>query len=191
MGENSIFSLSVQFLNRANFVSHISLHHGYLHSTCSSLERMLVRELETSIEHRESVVTSRLLKYRRYYPIIADLKIVFAIQGCSHMFLATCQPSWLTVLGLFQYLHPQRYFFIPCGHHMIECFVNLSALYLREVTLQVCCCLGIRPSCPSCPSLMSLLLLLSPPASPPPSPPRPFPSDVKCTITWTSRVGIG
>lgn len=87
--ENSIFSLSVQFLNRDFLVLEIVDFHNFFVNACQSIENMLVTACEghgtasdeapyRSQENPKS--TTRLLDHpvlthRRYNPMFADLKV--------------------------------------------------------------------------------------------------------------------
>lgn len=52
---------------------------------------------------------SHALQYRRYGPIVADLKFVLNIPGVSAHFALTCLDTWsTTLLEVLQYLHSQK-----------------------------------------------------------------------------------
>ena len=122
--DNSIFTLSVQFLNRELFVSEIVRDHNFFVEIMSSIEGMLFTAYKEAIstsreENRDMVAgdryarrTAALLKHsilvhRRYNPLFGDLKVIFAIPGMSRMFLAATMPSWLRILSRFQQVHMQ------------------------------------------------------------------------------------
>lgn len=71
---NSIFNLSVQFLNREYFVYEISHHYEYLESSILSLQQM-INPVGVSFKD------NKCLAQRRYSPIVGDLKV------SSHFFL--------------------------------------------------------------------------------------------------------
>jgi hypothetical protein len=83
--ENSIYSLSVQFLNRESFVAEIAEHHQFLESVCQAIEHMLTEACHESLsddaregfsQHFDSnLINHKVLSYRRYNPLIGDLKV--------------------------------------------------------------------------------------------------------------------
>ena len=122
--DNSIFTLSVQFLNRELFVSEIVRDHNFFFEIMSAIEGMLFMAykdaLTTSREENRDLMggdgyaqrTAALLRHstlvhRRYNPLFGDLKVIFAIPGMSRVFLAATMPSWLRILSRFQQVHMQ------------------------------------------------------------------------------------
>ena len=122
--DNSIFTLSVQFLNRELFVSEIVRDHNFFFEIMSAIEGMLFTAykdaMATAREENSDVLggdryaqrTAALLKHsilvhRRYNPLFGDLKVIFAIPGMSRVFLAATMPSWLRILSRFQQMHMQ------------------------------------------------------------------------------------
>lgn len=122
MVENSILSLSVQFLNRETFVSEIVNHHQFLQSISSTLFKTLeaavienrylsVTDLETFVPAgniKQYVKTNHhILQCRRYNPILGDFKMVLAIEGMPEKFISHNLQEWLSLLKLYQYMHTQ------------------------------------------------------------------------------------
>jgi hypothetical protein len=121
--ESSIYSLSVQFLNREVFVADIVRDHGFFERVICAVEEMLFltfQEAErVACEGRgndgpvdPTRFTSSLLKnpallHRRYNALYSDLKVVFAIPGMSRMLLAAALPAWLRILARCQMVHTQ------------------------------------------------------------------------------------
>lgn len=114
--ENSIFTLSVQFLNRESFVSEIVNHHTFFESLCSALNELLSRSMlietnwVTSSSHTGIAyvdLTHHVLVKRRYNPMIGDLKIIFTIPRMSYSFVQRCFPKFLNIVSKFQFLHCQ------------------------------------------------------------------------------------
>ncbi len=68
----TMFSLSVQFLNREVFVHEICYHHGYLEQCTSVLNALIVK-----IKDGPKVLKSHSISKRRYSPIIGDLKVCY------------------------------------------------------------------------------------------------------------------
>lgn len=97
--ENSMFGLSVQFLNRDIYVENMVHNYGFLTSVSKSLLDML-RDANGQFNHP-------VLVHRRYIPLIGDLKVAFTIPGPSRYFCATCLPLWCEILETYQYAHPQ------------------------------------------------------------------------------------
>ena len=93
--ELSIFSLSVQFLNRDFLVSEIVENHHFFLNICLSIENMLSTAFEDSKGSGDNAVdrsdqrarSERLLKstvltHRRYNPMFSDLKVCQLISVC-------------------------------------------------------------------------------------------------------------
>mmetsp|Transcript_14235 Transcript_14235/g.21295 ORF Transcript_14235/g.21295 Transcript_14235/m.21295 type:complete len:1890 (-) Transcript_14235:130-5799(-) len=98
--ENSLFGISVQFLNRYMYVEGMLLEYNFLQSVSSSLLKILKPT-------RDEFATSPILIHRRYNPLIGDLKVIFTLPDTSRFFCGTCMDDMLEIFVLFQYLHPQ------------------------------------------------------------------------------------
>lgn len=73
--ENSLFGLSVQFLNREVFCQEITQRYGFFKTLMNSLRLMLQRStIEDNLMHP-------ILVTRKYLPLVADLKIIFSSLG--------------------------------------------------------------------------------------------------------------
>ena len=97
--ETSIYSLSVQFLNRQSIVTEIVEKYSFLTSIVDSLQGML--------DLCGSDMQHTILSNRRYNPILGDLKLIFTIPNISRWFCCVCSSKWLSLLGKFQYMHRQ------------------------------------------------------------------------------------
>ena len=73
IGSNSVFSLSVQYLNREFYVNEISYMYSFLSIVSSSLCDMIL-EWSNAVD-----LKSKVMLRRRYNPIVSDLKIVFIV----------------------------------------------------------------------------------------------------------------
>jgi hypothetical protein len=99
--ENSLFSMSVQFLNRDTYVAGMILEYDYMTTLSNSLLKMLAIDKN---KFSESIV----IQYRRYTALVGDLKILFTIKDVSRLYLAQCFPLLMDLLSKFQYLHEQK-----------------------------------------------------------------------------------
>jgi hypothetical protein len=99
--ENSLFSISVQFLNRDTYVEGIILNYSFLETVSNSLLSMLTFD-------KDKILETSIILYRRYTQIVGDLKIVFTIKDVSRLFCATCFDTWLQILYNLQYIHEQK-----------------------------------------------------------------------------------
>ena len=91
----SIFSLSVQFLNRDFLVSEIVENHHFFLNICLSIENMLSTAFEDgggtggaggrggetsgNTAHSERSLQSHVLTHRRYNPMFSDLKVRMSV----------------------------------------------------------------------------------------------------------------
>jgi hypothetical protein len=99
--QNSLFGLSVQFLNRYIYVEGLITELGFFSTLSSSLKQMLVPQ-------RDSFPETKTLSHRRYYPIISDLKVIFTLPCTSRYFAGVSFDDILEIFGSYQYLHPQE-----------------------------------------------------------------------------------
>lgn len=97
----SLYTLSVQFLNRGSFVNEIVSHHMFLQALSGALRHMLLTDQASTSQHP-------ILAFRRYNPIIGDLKCIFTIPQISRVFLGLCLHEWLETLSIVQGIHPQQ-----------------------------------------------------------------------------------
>jgi hypothetical protein len=103
ISESCIFTLSVQFLNRSIFVNTLVEQHGFLSALSHCLLATLAPPARVSSTPRGACAldTSHpCLRYRRYMPVVADLKCVLNIEGVPQRFLGECFWPWIRVLGL-------------------------------------------------------------------------------------------
>ena len=98
--ETSIYSVSVQFLNRHSIVTEIVEKYSFLESVMHSLQTML-HLCRENIEHP-------ILSHRRYNPLLGDMKLIFTTPDISRSFCCTCLSQWINLLEVYQYMHPQR-----------------------------------------------------------------------------------
>lgn len=84
--EFSIFSISVQFLNREIFVSEIVLNHSLFTAICYSIENMLIDAFNyfdivinsrsgIGLNTKKNFLEHSVLSHRRYNPMVEDLKV--------------------------------------------------------------------------------------------------------------------
>lgn len=137
VAEHSLYTLSVQFLNRATFVETLVQKHSLLETLAIALYRALdsaatdnfcddsnrrlgdiaIGASKTGLnsylsrsaqaqdyiaiaaDRRIVSMTHIVLAYRRYSPIIADLKCVLNIDGMAERFIARCLWPWLSTLS--------------------------------------------------------------------------------------------
>lgn len=138
--ENSIFTLSVQFLNREAFVSEIVNNHNFLGHVSYALETSLTSALTdvsgfVSNFKNSDMTDNAIFLFRRYVLFIGDLKIAFTIPGMSRTFMSVCLSSWLRILSHFQYMHPQvRHVDTHIEHENTD-WVHAFNLYLALVSL--------------------------------------------------------
>lgn len=85
----SVFSLSVQFLNRDHLVLEIVENHQFFLNICLSIESMLISAFPVAEEKSDSLIeadrqymlqsekllVSQVLTHRRYNPMLSDLKV--------------------------------------------------------------------------------------------------------------------
>ena len=108
----SIFSLSVQFLNRDFLVSDIVENHQFFLNICLSIENMLSTAFEDSrgsgenavgssdqIARSERLLKSHVLTHRRYNPMFSDLKVCQLISVC--VFHSTSAAILIFIFELF------------------------------------------------------------------------------------------
>ena len=135
--ENSIFTLSVQFLNREAFVSEIVNNHDFLGHVSHALEESLISE--SPLDHNGFVGSFKqeciIFQCRRYILFIGDLKIAFTIPGMSRTFVTICLPSWLRILMHFQYMHPQSRQLTVHIEQENKDWIHAFNLYLALVSL--------------------------------------------------------
>jgi hypothetical protein len=128
----SMFSLSVQFLNREVFVHEICYHHQYLDEATSKLFE-LIEQISVPSNSSTSInafLLKPFLKYRRYSCIVGDLKVhkvflrlfflthsdtcvgllqvIGAIPDISRFFMTKNLHKWLDILECCQQLHLQK-----------------------------------------------------------------------------------
>jgi hypothetical protein len=77
LSDNSLYTISVQYLNRISFVSEISLYHDFMESACFALWNVLQNSIRSSNELGLDFISNKIISHRRYYPIIGDLKVCF------------------------------------------------------------------------------------------------------------------
>lgn len=104
--ETSLFHLSVQFLNRETFVMEIVTKYAFFHQITNSLQDML-QQFNTPPSPPPSISHSILL-YRRYTPLIGDLKIAFSTVGMSRIYCgSSCFTVFLSLLLTYQGMNQQ------------------------------------------------------------------------------------
>jgi len=101
--ERSLYHLSVQFLNRSTFVSDLVENYELLQVLATSLHNVLVKTKKFDCIDTEHSV----LRYRRYAPVMGDLKCVLNISGFAQVFLDSCLRHLLDILELINDCHPQ------------------------------------------------------------------------------------
>ena len=101
--EVSFFALSVQFLNRHAIVSEIVTEHAFFPAAVASLSLML----EPAAHDLPNIANDICCQYRRYNPILADLRVIFSISGVSRRFIAECLEALLELYSKFQLMNPQ------------------------------------------------------------------------------------
>lgn len=99
--QNSLFGLSVQFLNRYIYVEGMITQLNFFSTLSSSLVNLLV-------PRRNQFPNSKTLTHRRYYPIIGDLKVVFTLPFTSRFFCGVSFEDMLSIFSAYQFLHPQE-----------------------------------------------------------------------------------
>jgi hypothetical protein len=150
--ECSIFTLSVQFLNRETFVSEIALNHGFFTAVCTSIENMLSETVqplgvgvEKKIEH--ILLECKILSHRRYNQMISDLKVsyMYLFSGVlyrlySYVYLYICINIYIYIniymsIYLFIYLYMYEYIYIfVCIYIYICIYMYIYVcIYILEV----------------------------------------------------------
>jgi hypothetical protein len=99
--QNSLFGLSVQFLNRYIYVEGMITELNFFTTLATSLSEMLVPRCSQFPD-------TKTLSHRRYYPIIADLKVVFTLPFTSRYFCGVSFVEILSIFRTYQFLHPQE-----------------------------------------------------------------------------------
>jgi hypothetical protein len=99
--QNSLFGLSVQFLNRYIYVEGMITELNFFTTLSTSLSEMLV-------SRRHHFPETKTLSHRRYYPIIADLKVIFTLPSTSRYFCGVSFDHILLIFRTYQFLHPQK-----------------------------------------------------------------------------------
>lgn len=99
--QNSLFGLSVQFLNRYIYVEGMITELNFFTTLATSLSEMLV-------PRRNQFPDTKTLTSRRYYPIIADLKVIFTLPFTSRYFCGVSFREILSIFRTYQFLHPQE-----------------------------------------------------------------------------------
>jgi hypothetical protein len=105
--EHSLQALSVQFLNRSAFVNELVEHNDLLQTLSRCLKQVLQRTDSSGAFRSATAValnnlSEKVLQYRRYLPVIADLKCVLNIQGVPLKFAQQCYSDWVDVLTIMQ-----------------------------------------------------------------------------------------
>jgi hypothetical protein len=104
--EHSLQALSVQFLNRSAFVNELVEHNDLLKTLGRCLKQVLKSDSSGIVRSATAValngLSEKVLQYRRYMPIIADLKCVLNIQGVPLKFAQQCYSEWVDVLTMMQ-----------------------------------------------------------------------------------------
>lgn len=123
IGQNgkAIYHVSVQYLNRDHWVYDLCYRHDFLAiMTNALLEMLCVGSTNANNMHGAAVgynenklemlnLKHGILTYRRYTPIVGDLKLVFTIPGIARLFLTGGNlQTFLRILGVYQCMHVQR-----------------------------------------------------------------------------------
>ncbi len=153
--ERSPYSLSVQFLNRITYVQDLVKHKDLLGCLFRSLLEILqVSKLSAGDFDDEDIfnprvdVTHPLIVYRRYVPVVSDLKCALHVPGIAHFFSSIPMridsksknglDAWIEILSLAQNMDPQIWRSMSEGHVPIEprswipafnLSINLGTLY--------------------------------------------------------------
>jgi hypothetical protein len=127
--QNSLFGLSVQFLNRYLYVEGLITELGFFSTLSSSMVQMLVPQ-------RHNFPETKTLTHRRYYPIISDLKVIFTLPFTSRYFCGVSFDDMLEIFGSYQFLHPQerlisRHVEFESTHWMVafNLYIGISGLF--------------------------------------------------------------
>jgi len=138
VAESGLYTLSVQFLNRPAFVNELVGQRKFLDILVQALGDMIQRAVLPTpsslppsslseaapppsispysfLSFREQQIYGSLhvshpvLRYRRYSPVVADLKFVLNVPGVSAHFAKACMDAWIARLLLpLQYVHSQK-----------------------------------------------------------------------------------
>eukprot|EP00953_Heterococcus_sp_UTEX-ZZ885_P020569 11505-Heterococcus_DN1.PRE.1 len=111
--EHSLQALSVQFLNRSAFVNELVEHNDLLKTLSRCLKQVLHRTDSSGAFRSATAValnnlSEKVLQYRRYLPVVADLKCVLNIQGVPLKFAQQCYSDWVDVLTMMQGMDGHR-----------------------------------------------------------------------------------
>ena len=113
--ECSPYGLSVQFLNRQNFVTTLVVERGLLEILTNSLWNALLTSTKRATSKKKAKAESTLqldlassfLSHRRYFPVVNDLKCVLNVPTIPRLFASKCLPTWIKSLELLQNMDPQ------------------------------------------------------------------------------------
>lgn len=110
--DNSIFRLSVQFLNRYEFVSEIVDKYQFLENLANSLLLMMLSAKRARKDSAGSIQRSGQLKHhviknRRYDAVMGDMKIIFILPDIPKRFCKNCLDTLLAAVDTVQYIDPQ------------------------------------------------------------------------------------
>ena len=97
--EHSIYTLSVQFLNKESYVSDLVWNHNFFQSICHAFETMVLEAYNETLSaarsefqhdnlnsekiselHMKLFLEHKVTLHRRYNPLFGDLKVVFVIR---------------------------------------------------------------------------------------------------------------
>ena len=113
--ECSFFSLSVQFLNRESFVSDMINGHGFFRNAVSALSEML-DNASTESKLGGNLMDDKCCHFRRYNPVLADLRIIFSILSTNRRFVTETLDSLLVLFSDLSGMHRQTR---QLGHHVL------------------------------------------------------------------------
>jgi hypothetical protein len=113
--ERSSYTLSVQFLNRVNYVVDLVQNRDLL----GKLGKALHETLAVALEERRLNPNHYCLSHRRYSPCISDMKCVLNVKGMARLFMSksgSFLEDWLASLSLAQWMDPQVWRTYSQGH---------------------------------------------------------------------------
>ena len=131
IGGNCAFNLSVQFLNREQYVNEMSFIYNFLGVITNSLIALFINNDTGALLDFKHKVIER----RRYNPNFSDLKIIFIIPEIGRFFMSTCLEKWLELLTKLQYMHSQVRAILSHLDFEDRTWLNAFNLYLTFSTI--------------------------------------------------------
>ena len=132
--QNSLFGLSIQFLNRYFYVEPLITELNLFPAISSSLKSITVSNF-TNFQKSKALIN------RRYYHTIGDLKVIMNLSNTSRYFWEISSRDILDIFSTYQYCHPQvrrvtTHIEIEANDWMVafNLFISISSIFEHFVS---------------------------------------------------------